>query len=46
MCSHPRLYELKGVLDYDLALNGERFAIFPELTAPAEEKGSVHIAFS
>jgi hypothetical protein len=46
MCSNPRLYELKGVLNYDLALNGERFAIFPELTAPAEKKGSVHIAFN
>lgn len=38
----PRFY---GVLNYDLAPDGKSFAIFPELTAPAEEKGSVHIAF-
>jgi hypothetical protein len=39
MCSHPRLHELKGVLNYDLALNGERFAVFPKLQALAEDKG-------
>jgi hypothetical protein len=39
MCSHPRPHELKGVLNYDLALNSERFAVFPKLQALAEDKG-------
>jgi hypothetical protein len=42
MCSHPLLHELKEVLNYDLALNGERFAVFPKLQALAEDKGPAH----
>ena len=33
------------VLNYDLAPDGRRFAIFPELKPPAEEKGDVHVTF-
>ena len=41
--SDQQLQDLNGVLNYDLAPDGKRFAIFPELKAPAEEKGDVHI---
>ena len=43
--SDQQLQDLNGVLNYDLAPDGKKFAIFPELKAPAEEKGDVHIAF-
>ena len=43
--SDQRLQNLGGALNYDLAPDGKRFAIFPELKAPAEEKGSVHMTF-
>ena len=33
-----------GSLNYDLAPDGKRFAIFPK-NAPAEEKGAVHMIF-
>jgi dipeptidyl aminopeptidase/acylaminoacyl peptidase len=39
-----QLHDLGVVMNYDLAPDGQRFAIFPELRAP-EEMGNVHIAF-
>ena len=46
----PRLwsdqqFRAGGTLNYDLAPDGKRFAMFPNLNAPAEEKGAVHMAF-
>jgi hypothetical protein len=43
--SDQQLHDVSGVLNYDPAPDGRRFAIFPELKAPAEEKGSVHMTF-
>jgi serine/threonine-protein kinase len=43
--SDQRLQDVGGLLNYDLAPDGKRFAIFPELKAPAEEKGKVHVTF-
>ena len=43
--SDQQLHDLGGILNYDLAPDGKRFAIFPELNAPAEEKGAVHMTF-
>jgi serine/threonine-protein kinase len=49
--SEPRLWSKQqlqysgGNPNYDLAPDGKRFAIFPELKAPAEEKGNVHVTF-
>jgi len=43
--SDHQLYDLDGTLNYDLAPDGKRFAIFPELKAQAEEKGDVHMTF-
>ena len=43
--SDQQLHNINGVLNYDLAPDGERFAIIPELKAPEEEKGNVHMAF-
>jgi serine/threonine-protein kinase len=40
-----KLHDVHGILNYDLAPDGKRFAIFPELKAPAEEKGDVHVTF-
>ena len=34
-----------GVSNYDLAPDGKRFTIFPELNAPAEQNGAVHNTF-
>ena len=38
--SDQQLQDRSGVLNYDLAPDGKRFAVFPNLTAPAEEKGA------
>ena len=43
--SDQQLHDIGGILNYDLAPDGKRFAIFPELNAPAEEKGAVHMTF-
>ena len=43
--SDQQLQDVSGNLNYDLAPDGKRFAIFPELKAPAEEKGIVHMTF-
>ncbi len=43
--SDYQLHAVSGALNYDLAPDGKRFAIFPELKAPAEEKGNVHVTF-
>ena len=42
--SNQELHDVR-VLNYDLAPDGRRFAIFPELKPPAEEKGDVHVTF-
>jgi Tol biopolymer transport system component len=42
--SDQQLHDPAGNLNYDIAPDGKKFAIFPELKAPAQEKGSVHIA--
>jgi Tol biopolymer transport system component/predicted Ser/Thr protein kinase len=43
--SDQQLHDVSGLLNYDLALDGKRFAVLPNVHAPAEEKGAVHIAF-
>jgi len=43
--SDQQLRELSGILSYDLAPDGQRFAIFPELKGAGEEKGDVHMSF-
>jgi eukaryotic-like serine/threonine-protein kinase len=43
--SDQQLHDVSGFLNYDLAPDGKRFAIMPELKAPTEEKGSVHMTF-
>jgi Tol biopolymer transport system component len=43
--SDQQLQDPSGDRNYDLAPDGKRFAIFPNLNAPAEEKGSVHVTF-
>ena len=43
--SDQQLHDLGNILNYDLAPDGKRFAIFPEVNAPAAEKGSVHVTF-
>ena len=40
-----KLHDVHGILNYDLAPDGKRFAIFPELKTQAEEKGDVQVAF-
>ena len=42
--SNQELHDVR-VLNYDLAPDGQRFAIFPGLKPPAEEKGDVHMSF-
>jgi hypothetical protein len=42
--SDQRLQDVGGLLNYDLAPDGKRFAVLPNVHAPAEEKGAVHIA--
>jgi hypothetical protein len=46
----PRLWSDRqlhypSALNYDLAPDGKRFAIFPELSAPTEDAGTLHINF-
>jgi hypothetical protein len=43
--SDQQLHDINGVMNYDLWPDGTRFAIFPELKAPAEEKGNIHVTF-
>jgi serine/threonine-protein kinase len=43
--SGQQLHGVSGTLHYDLAPDGKRFAIFPNLNASAEEKGDVHMTF-
>jgi Tol biopolymer transport system component len=43
--SDQQLHGVSGTPHYDLAPDGKRFAIFPELNAPPEEKGAVHMTF-
>jgi len=43
--SDQQLQRIQGAPNYDLAPDGKRFAILPELTAPVEEKGNVHVTF-
>jgi serine/threonine protein kinase/Tol biopolymer transport system component len=43
--SEQQLHEVGGMLNYDLSSKGELFAIFPEVKAPREEKGDVHMSF-
>ena len=38
--SDQRLQDVSGIPNYDLAPDDQRFAIFPEVKAPAEEEGS------
>ena len=45
LVSDQELLDLGGILNYDLAPDGKRFGIFPELQAPVEEKGDVHVTF-
>ncbi len=43
--SNQQLSDLDLILNYDLAPDGKRFAIIPELNAPAAQAGNIHIAF-
>jgi Tol biopolymer transport system component len=43
--SDQRLQDVSTAGNYDLAPDGKRFAVFPEMTAPMEEKGDVHVTF-
>jgi serine/threonine-protein kinase len=44
--SDQQLHDVGGrSLNYDLAPDGKRFAVIPNVTAPAEEKGPVHVTF-
>jgi hypothetical protein len=43
--SDQRIRYVGGIPNYDLAPDGKRFAIFPELNAREEEKGDVHVTF-
>jgi serine/threonine-protein kinase len=45
MWSDQQLHDLGGVLNYDLAPDGKRFAVFPNLNAPVKENGAVHVTF-
>jgi Tol biopolymer transport system component len=40
-----QLHDAGGTLNYDLAPDGKRFAIFPNVPALADEKGAVHMTF-
>jgi hypothetical protein len=42
--SDRQLHDVGGLLNYDVAPDGKRFAMLPNLHAPAEEQGAVHIA--
>jgi Tol biopolymer transport system component len=43
--SDQQLQDVGGIQNYDLAPDGRRFAIFPVLKTPAEEKGNIHMTF-
>ena len=43
--SDQQLRDLGGALNYDLTPDGNRFAVLPNLNAPVEEKGDVHVTF-
>ena len=43
--SNQQLRDLGGALNYDLAPDGNRFAIIPEIKPTIEEKGNVHVTF-
>jgi serine/threonine-protein kinase len=43
--SDQQLRDLGGALNYDLAPDGKRFAVLPNLNAPVEEKGDVRVTF-
>jgi serine/threonine-protein kinase len=43
--SGQQLRDIGQSLNYDLAPDGKRFAVLPNLNAPAEEKGDVHETF-
>ena len=43
--SDQRLQDVGGLLNYDLASDGKRFAIFPEPEQSTEDKGNVHMTF-
>jgi len=43
--SDQRLRDISGLLNYDLTPDGKRFAVLPEMNAPVEEKGDVHVTF-
>jgi Tol biopolymer transport system component/predicted Ser/Thr protein kinase len=43
--SNQQLHDFGGFLNYDLHPDGKRFAIVPEMKAPAEETGNVHVMF-
>jgi hypothetical protein len=43
--SDQQLRDLGGLLNYDLAPDGKGFVILPELKAPKEESGAVHMSF-
>ena len=43
--SDQQLHDLSGGLNYDLAPDGKRFAVIPNLNTSAEEEGAVHMTF-
>jgi Tol biopolymer transport system component/predicted Ser/Thr protein kinase len=43
--SDQRLQDVSSVQNYDLAPDGNRFAIIPEIKPTTEEKGNVHVTF-
>lgn len=40
-----QLQDVNALLNYDVAPDGKRFAIFPEMKPTIEDKGSLHMAF-
>jgi len=43
--SDQKLQDVSALPNYDVAPDGKRFAIFPELKPATEEKGTVHMGF-
>ena len=43
--SETQIRDIGGILNYDLAPNGNRFVVFPVPEPAAEEKGSVQVTF-
>jgi serine/threonine-protein kinase len=43
--SDQQLHAIGGPMNYDLAPDGKRFAVFPKVNAPTEEKGTLRITF-